>query len=470
MSYEIFADRSQTFLFPPSLDDWIPQNHPARFIAEFIESLDLQALGFEVGHAPTGRPSFSAQLLLSIICYCYFNRIRSLRKMERACFDNLGVIWLTGNKRPDFNTIGLFFRKNKKAIRQLLKESVQVAASANLVGMVLHAVDGTKIRAQASRQSGLFGKALENALRNVDKSIAEMEASIEQEDGPDQFALPDKLANAKARKQAIEEGLAELQKAGRKNLNPAEPDANVMQCDGKSEFGYNAQAVTDAKAGIVVASDVVSSENDQGLLTPMIDKVKDGIGSVAETTVADTQYSAGKDLSNSSKNHYNVLVNIAQNVFPDSQEKPFHISRFKYDEENKTCYCPLHKQLLFVGTRKGRESDGMLTIFRCEQSEDCPNRSQCSPGGRKRKVEFSEYRKFTEEQKNKLHDQLAQEQLRSRKWVVEPTFAFAKENLGFRKWSYRTMEAAQSQWALICTTINLLKLYKAWCRGNVRFA
>ena len=76
--------------------------------------------------------------------------------MEQACLDNIGVIWLTGNERPDFNTIGLFFRKNKKAIRNLLKQSVKVAASANLIGMVLHAVDGIKIRAQASRRSGIF--------------------------------------------------------------------------------------------------------------------------------------------------------------------------------------------------------------------------------------------------------------------------------------------------------------------------
>ena len=78
MSYEKTADRSQIYLLPPSLDDWIPDDHPARFIDAFVTSLDLPRLGFKVGHAPTGRPRYSAQLLLSIFLYCYFDRIRSL--------------------------------------------------------------------------------------------------------------------------------------------------------------------------------------------------------------------------------------------------------------------------------------------------------------------------------------------------------------------------------------------------------
>jgi transposase len=98
MSHEIEADRNQSFLLPPALDDWVPEDHPARFIAAFVDSLDLQGMGFEVGHTPTGRPRYSARLILSVICYCYFSRIRSLRGMEQACLENVAVMWLTGWK------------------------------------------------------------------------------------------------------------------------------------------------------------------------------------------------------------------------------------------------------------------------------------------------------------------------------------------------------------------------------------
>jgi len=175
MSYEKKPDRSQVFLLPPSLDDWVPEDHPARFIDAFVESLDLPALGFEVGHAPTGRPRYSAQLLLSVYIYCYFDRIRSLRRMERACLENVALMWLTGNERPDHNTLWRFFGDNKKAIRKVLKQSVKVAVDANLVGMVLHAVDGTKIEAQASSKTAYYRKQQDEALKRVDFSIAEME-------------------------------------------------------------------------------------------------------------------------------------------------------------------------------------------------------------------------------------------------------------------------------------------------------
>src|SRR5512135_1374157 len=161
MSYEKRPDRSQLFLLPPSLDDWVPQDHPARFIDTFLESLDLAGMGFEVGDPPDGRPRFSARLLLAVYLYCYFDRIRSLRRMERACLENVAVMWLTGNEHPDHNTLWRFFVKNRKAIRGVLKQSARVAVKSGLVGMVLHAVDGTKIRAQASCKTAWFRKTLE---------------------------------------------------------------------------------------------------------------------------------------------------------------------------------------------------------------------------------------------------------------------------------------------------------------------
>lgn len=299
-----------------------------------------------------------------------------------------------------------------------------------------------------------------------------MEACIEADSESDlnRFRLPEKLANAEARKNLIEAGLAELKQENRKNLNPSEPDANVMQCDGKFDFGYNAQAVTDAKSGIIVAGDVVENANDHGLLAHMIDKVKETVGAVAETTVADTGYSAGKDLADAKEKGYNVLANISQHVIPDGDKSPFHIARFKYDSEKKTCICPLNKKLVLVGLRKGRESDGMLTAFHCEDFLDCPKRWQCSSNKRGRDVQFSEYRKDAEEQKSKQQTPEAKEVLAKRVWIVEPTFAFAKEGLGFRKWTLRTLDGAKTQWALIATTMNLRKLYRHWAEGVVKFA
>lgn len=471
MSYEIEADRTQVFLLPPAIDDWIPQDHPARFIAEFVESLDLQGLGFPVGHAPTGRPSFSAKILLSVICYCYFSRIRTLRGMEQACLENIGVMWLTGNVHPDHNTIGLFFRKNKKAIRKLLKQSVKVAVSANLVGMVLHAVDGTRIQAHASCRTANYKDILLKSMTLVDKSIAELEANINvpDESGLNNYRLPEELADAKSRKAKIEESLSEIEKAGTKSLHSGDPEARMMVCDKRKVFGYNAQAVTDASAGIIVAQDVVNNENDYGLLSTMIDKVKESLGKAADTTLADTGYSAAKDLAEANQKGYNVLASLGRNVNPMDGEMPFHLSRFVYDPERDCCVCPLGKKLLFQRFKKGRRSDGRLKVYHCKDYKECPKRWQCSSDKRGRIVALPEHHGAVEEQRQKQKNPNARAALARRAVIVEPSFAYAKDGLGFRRWSLRSLNGVRTQWALMCTTINLRKLHRFWADGVVTF-
>ncbi len=469
MSYEKKADRSQVFLLPPSLEDWVPEDHPVRFIDAFVESLDLPSLGFEVGHAPTGRPRYSAQLLLSVYLYCYFDRIRSLRRMERACLENVAVMWLTGNERPDHNTLWRFFRDNKEAIRKVLKRSVKVAVDANLVGMVLHAVDGTKIEAQASCKTAYYREKLDKALDRADASITEMEELLEasEEAGIDSYRLPEDLADAKKCREKIRKSLAELDEAGANSLQPSEPDARIMKCNGKMVFSYNAQAVTDDKAGIIVAGDVVTQETDNGLLASMIDAVKETAGDVAETTLADKGYSADKDLAQAEEKGYKVLVNLGKNVDPAEGEKPFHTSRFVYDSEEDCCICPLGNKLQFQSTKKARRGDGRLRVYHCAGYKECPKRWQCSSNKRGRTIELSEHHEAVARQRAKQKDDEATAKLARRGVIVEPTFALAKHILEFRRWSYRDLEANRAQWSLICSTINLHKLFAAWLKGEV---
>jgi transposase len=472
MSYEKKPDRSQVFLLPPSLEQWVDQQHPARFIDAFVESLDLPGLGFEVGHAPTGRPRYSAQLLLSVFVYCYFNRIRTYRGMEQACLENVAVMWLTGNEHPDHNTLWRFFRDNKAAIRGILKQSVKVAARSNLIGMVLHAVDGTKIQAQASCKTAKHRRGLEKALERVDASIAEMEERLEapEEGGIDSYRLPTDLADAEARREKIRESLAELDEVGRESLQPSEPDARIMVCDTRKVFGYNAQAVTDDKAGIIVGEEVVAQPNDVGLLAPMIDTVKEMTGGVATTTLADKGYSSAEDLAQADDSGYQVLVNLPKNVDPRKGEKPFHTSRFAYDPEQDCCICPLGNKLRFQKIKKNRQGVGQLRVYHCTGYRDCPRRWECSSNKRGRTIGLSVHHAAVAKQRTKQNDPDARAKLARRRVIVEPTFAIAKQALGFRRWSYRHLEANRTQWSLICTTINLLKLYAAWLKGQVVLA
>jgi transposase len=466
MSYEIHADRSQTFLLPPALDDWVPSDHPARFVAEFVESLDLPAMGFEVGHAPVGRPSYSAELLLSIYCYCYFSGIRAFRHLERACSENVAVMWIAGLQRPDHNSFWRFIRDNKKVLRGLLKQSVQVAARLGLVEMVLNAVDGTKIQAAASMKTARYRRTLEAALQRLDKSIEEFETELERsaEEELDGYRLPEELADAQERREAIRRSLLELNRAETNTLSPNDPDARVMKCSGKQLLGYNAQAVAD-ESGIVLAAEVFQNENDRGLLSTMIERVEENVGQIAAETLADKGYSSAEDLGEAEEKAIPVLVNLPQNVAPPEGTSPFHASRFTYDAERDCCICPIGRELKLQRSRKSRR--GLFTkVYHCACYRDCPMRKRCSSNKRGRTIELSNHHQAVENQRQKLQAPGAKEKLDRRGVIVEPVFAVVKEVLGFRRWSVRGLENVRTQWALICSIVNLRKLYPLW-RANL---
>ena len=154
MASPIYPDYGQQFLLPPALEDWVAKDHPVRFIREYVEQLNLSELGFVVPDGSEGRPPYAASLLLKIWLYGYLHRIRSCRRLEAACREHIGLVWLSGSISPDHNTLWRFWRENQKGIRALFKHSAQLAAKQGMVGLVLQALDGSKIEAVASGRSG----------------------------------------------------------------------------------------------------------------------------------------------------------------------------------------------------------------------------------------------------------------------------------------------------------------------------
>lgn len=147
MSHEIEADWNQVQMLPACVEDWISAEHPARFIREFVDELDLVELGFSISSGGTeGRPGYSTKLLLRAWLYGYYEKVRSSRQLEHACSERMGFVCLCGTHRPDHNTLWRFWNANRQSLSGLFKQSVRVAVDLNMAGFVTQAVDGTKIQ------------------------------------------------------------------------------------------------------------------------------------------------------------------------------------------------------------------------------------------------------------------------------------------------------------------------------------
>jgi transposase len=121
----IYADYQTLFLLPPALEDWIPAAHPARFVCAFVDALALEQLGFKPQPCLNGRPPYANEILLKVWLYGYLNKIRTARQLEKACYDSISLLWLTGMSHPDHNTLWRFWRDNKDAFHNVFKQSVK---------------------------------------------------------------------------------------------------------------------------------------------------------------------------------------------------------------------------------------------------------------------------------------------------------------------------------------------------------
>lgn len=246
----IEADYAERYLLPPSIEEWVGTNHPARLIREMVEQIDLGVLGIRDQMPTEGRPPYANALLLRVWLYGYWKRVRSSRKLEEACREDIGFIWLCGRNAPDHNTLWRFFHANRPALRELFKQTVRTALKMDLVGLVLQAVDGTKIQALCSgweRWRVEDVARLEQELNAVIQALEKQIESTADRDPTVASSLPKELESKQALRQRVRAALDSAQKEDRGHVHVHEPEARRMDCEGRNRFGYNAQAVVDRK-------------------------------------------------------------------------------------------------------------------------------------------------------------------------------------------------------------------------------
>jgi transposase len=462
MAEPIEADYTQQFLLPPALEDWVPADHPARFVREVVEAMDVEAMGFTMPKCQEGRPPYGTKLLLKLWLCGYLLRVRTSRKLEAACREQLSLLWLAGLEQPDHNSLWRFWQRNQGAMREVFRQTVHLAVRSGCVGLVLQAVDGTKVAAACSNRTGWTQAQLKKLQARLDEAVDEVQLQVAKENAPEETAgyrLPAGLTARAALREQVQAGLAQLAEEKRGHYHPSEPEARRMKVGGEKRFAYNAQAVTDAKAGIIVAEDVTREETDVGQLAPMISAAQANVGVAASTTetLADRGYGAGADLQQAHVAGLKVLVPPAQGK--PAKDNPYAATRFHYDATARTVTCPLGRTLEREGasTKHGHP----MERYRCHH-HDCPVRAQCSRDPKGRHLDVYAHTPIVQAMRAQLAQPEVAARHRRRAPIAERIFAGIKQHDGFRRFTQRGLAAARAQWAMVCAAANLRVLHRRW--------
>ena len=330
-------------LVPPSLDEWLPQNHLSRFIADVVETqLDLSK--FYASYAKTkGQPPYDPRLMVRVLLYGYCVGVRSSRELERVCVDVVAFRWLAAQQAPDFRSIARFRKRHLSALGNVFLQALELCRAAGMVSLGQVALDGTKVRANASRRKAMSYARLSEKQKvladEVSALLADAGAIDDAEDarfGKDKRGdeLPVELARRESRLVKLAEAKAALEAdaaararkdaekkardkgaddtevaqqgddaaknavvAPKAQRNFTDPDARIMKtADGSFHYCYNAQAVVDQDHQVIVATTLTNIAVDVEQVVPMIEKLHETVGVLPEQILADAGYCSATNL------------------------------------------------------------------------------------------------------------------------------------------------------------------------------
>ena len=447
---------NQSLLFPPSLHDWLPEGHLARFLVDVVSALDLSAV-YASYEAKDGRgmSAYAPVMMVRVLLYGYATGVYSSRKLESKTYDDVAFRYLSADAHPDHDTLAEFRKRHLDALAGLFTQALLLCEKAGLVKLGHVSIDGTKIKANASKHKAMSYARMGETEQRLK---AEIEALLKQAEDVDaaedaQYGkgkrgdeLPEELARRESRLKKIAQAKAELEQEAREKAereraeaeaklaerrdeeertgkkkrgreprvpdpeqaqpearaqrNFTDPESRIMP-DGanKGSFvqGYNAQAAVDAKAQVIVAAEVTQETTDNRQLLPMLDQVKQNLGRSPEATSADAGYWS----------EANAMAESVAGI-------DLHIATGREK----------HEQTIEIA------------------SEPPPLHATAKAAMRR-----------------KLRTEAGRSIYKMRKAIVEPVFGQIKEQRGFRRFSLRGLDNVRREWKLVCLASNLLKLF-----------
>ena len=469
-------NREQSWLFPPTLNELLRDDHPARFVAEFVDGLDQAEwaeMGVTLDGDPLGAPAYHPRALLSVWLYGFMMGVRSSRKLEAACRDNIPYLWLTGWQRPDHNTLWRFYQSHRGAMRTLMKCSVGTAVEMGLIDLAVQAVDGTKIQGNASRERTYGAAELQKLLGRTEAAIAELEAQNEGGDDPPPPRLPDRLRRAQGLRAQVRAAMERVaNEAGTVRVNLTDGDAQLVKGRNGIVAGYNAQTVvsplTPAQENgmLITAADVVNKASDSAQLVPMMEMSEEMTGARVPITLADGGYHTAANLR-AGERRGGVLV-MTERYHPGVQG-PYFKDRFVYDAASDSYLCPKGQRLPFRGTRKRNgKIPGPFRVYRASRTvcRACPAYGVCTKDAHTgRALWIGPSDTLIRNHRQWMATEEARALYAQRKELNEPVFGIIKEQMGARRFLLRGLANVSAEFMLLATAFNLRTLWRAWAQG-----
>lgn len=429
MGYIRGEGRSQMYLLPETIDDYIGEENPVRFLDAFVKRLNLEQLGFvRATAAETGRPGYNPGDLLRLYLYGYLNRIRSSRRLEKEAARNLELMWLLGKLHPDFKTIADFRRDNGAAIRQVCREFTLLCKELDLFGGELIAIDGSKFQAVNGQKRNFSGKKLERLVEEIDAKIEAYLQQLDSQDAeetglrtPTAEQMQQKLEQWQERKQRYQHYQRQLQQSGAKQISLTDPDSRKITRGDSNLVGYNVQVAVDEQHKLIVEHEVTNAVTDQDQLVPMATRTQQTLGAETLEVVADMGYYDGAEVRKCEAQGLTVYIPKPQ-TSANTKLGLFGKERFTYNPEQDMYVCPAGETLTyrFRTEEKGRK----IRDYSTAACGHCALKAQCTRNKDNRRITRWEYEDVLERMQQRLANR--PEMMLKRKAMVEHPFGTIK--------------------------------------------
>jgi transposase len=459
MAYR-YGLREQRALLPPSIEEYVAENHPVRAYDAFVDALDLKVLGIDLNADKVGNAQYDPQAMLKLLVYGYSYGIRSSRKLEQATHENLSFIWLMGGLKPDHKTIAEFRRKHKKALRRVLKQCVRVCLRLNLIAGNILFVDGAKVRANAGREQThdrtYYEKHLKEIDVRIDQVLDECEEIDRQEEGEGSLVAMDQgLGQAQNLKGKIREALEAVPETYEK-INLTDPECALMRSRQGSHASYNVQTVVDDQHGLIVHAEAVRDTSDVNQFARQIDQANGELPKPCQAACGDAGYADTEELSKIDAQGIQVIVPSQRQALHE-EEKPFSKSHFVYDAEQDGYQCPEGHRLSYEGTDKssGKRHYQITDPVLCHT---CPHFGQCTEAKRGRKIIRLPHEAKKEKFEAQYAEAASQKIYARRKTRVEHPFGHIKRNLKTDAFLLRGLDGVGAETSLLATCFNMVRM------------